>query len=424
MKYRDSLSSQIHEDGDAEGKGLGRTGSNKGLKYLNPNDVPNYKMFDSSNLNAIKKVKKMYKSSVYSEKQSVGESNHGSDVDYDDDDNVIPKDGKPHRRTKSQGRRAPREGLGDAGSSKKILTRKEKIKLLEKEKAMVEKKIQLLEHRRKQRLSLKSSSTPKPRHKNMMKGLGDGPVKPRNDKEILTSLHAHAEGEPIASRDSGMERGVVEDLTVSKFSKKSQKKKKKRRNSKNLEVFSSMESSQFEPKMKKRKMMDEDKHEGELVEGARIQRELENISRPKSRKSKKRPRPRRKSSKKREKIQEFDEGDLKLNPIEFSDEGEKQKPKKKKRRKKKKQSNEASAEVVSQPPMYKSSIGEMIRKSKKKSRNTVIKEDKSIFNPKRKEKPAKVKKGRKKKERDNFNDDRMFEVEVISPDENSWDEFG
>lgn len=433
-KQRKQLKEQAEgeeEIGDPE-KGLVRTDSSKGLKYLHPKDVPNFDMFNSSNLNAIKKVKKVYKSSVYSEKESVGESHHESDVDYDDDDNVIPNKSRKHRRAKSQGRREMR---GD-GPSKK-LTRKDKIELLEREKAEVERKIQLLEQRRKQRISLKKSSTPKTMHKKGAKGLVNGPVKPVNDREILTSLHARAEGGIRAPSRSGIIEGEIEDVSTSKFGKMSRKsqKKKKRRKSKQqqLEVFSSMEleSSQIKSNKRKERQPVDDIDEQEMVEGARRQREMENIARPQSRKSKKRPKSTYKSKGKREKIKDVEDNDFAMNPIQFS-EDEEERPRKKKKKRRRKQQLEESEEVVSQPPEYKSSIGDRIRKTKKKKRkSTKIKEEtESIFNPQNKQKLAELKKKFEKKSKRERKKQERNDVRVIDSfddgdgdGDNSWDEF-
>lgn len=260
-----------------------------------------------------------------------------------------------------------------------------------------------------------------------------------NDKDILTSLHARAEGEQKAlSRDDSREGGDQQEgekLSV-KTGRKSKKstdltKGLKDSRAKSVGMFAEPVNTVKKPSVLEK----ESKREESDVERKRaISRQKSSKDLEKSVKKKKK----KKKSKKKLKIGEEETPEIEMNPIEFSDndeEAKRSKSKKKKRKSRKSKRAEENLEendIKLEDQEYKSSIGEKIRKKKKnkKKDNDKNVDEESIFNSKNRDKLLELKKKldseKNKKKRVKEFGERDQEIKVIDSkddDDNSWDEF-
>lgn len=315
-KQRKEVQDKLGEGSDQ----LQRPPSSKGLKYLDPKNIPHSTAFDTSNLNAIKKVKKIYKTSVYNSNNQSMRSSVQEESNPSQEEN--PKQGGVERSREPQNpnNKLPFEKL----------SREEKIRLLEKEREEIDRKIKLLEQRKRQRMLLRSKNmdnlqaTPNQKNK---------PLR-ANDKDILTSLHARAEGEQKAlSRDDSREGGDQQEgekLSV-KTGRKSKKstdltKGLKDSRAKSVGMFAEPVNTVKKPSVLEK----ESKREESDVERKRaISRQKSSKDLEKSVKKKKK----KKKSKKKLKIGEEETPEIEMNPIEFSDNDEEAKRSKSKKKK-------------------------------------------------------------------------------------------
>lgn len=421
------------------------TKSPKGLKYLDPKQVPNSGIFDTGGLNAIQKVKKIYKSANYSESGSVMKSNQGSNYDASDKE----EDNKKKSETLRNGSR--RTSVNNNKPEFNKLSRTDKIRLLEKEKAEIERKIQLLEQRRKQRITLNGSSFT---HQEKKK-----PQKP-TDSGILTSLHARAQGMVKAPSQSYLkeDEGIRMPKGPGRTGRKSKNKDLEeiqnnlhnQRNAKSLGVFvpakrehlppSENESEVEEKREKKREKSRKSKSRKTLKElsSKEIVEDERSYLEAKEKKKRKKSKSKSKKPKKPERIGEEEGDGINMNAIKFSDDEPEKSEKKKKKRKKKKSSRpskekEFEKEEVSKPSVeYKSSIGEKIRKQKERKKSSKPKlfeerEESNVDSNKEKLLELKRKLDQKKllqneMSRDEGRDQDVKEI-FSKDDDNSWDEF-
>ena len=298
-----------------------------GLDYLNLRDKPTGMGFDSSKLNAIKKSAPPKKSSAH-KKSFAGQNAPG----------MINPD------SRSRGSKKRR-------TTKRRMTRIEMLKELEDEKALIERQIRLLEKKEKQILTmrLKSSASPETNPSNNQPKKKDGKVK--------AGQPAGYHREMMTSPPSGVGEHSILSLSKQKNKKKKRKHNlpKRQKMEDNAEYIESSDSSQkegsddqlqnnFSPNSKKGEMRKRSsvyrrrKQEEKLrhATNARSRRDLKEMSERGpyeqeddlvQKKSKKIGRKNKKGSKKRKKKEpevigeSYEQDNLNVNGIVFSDEG-------------------------------------------------------------------------------------------------------